>query len=302
MSTRQPWAIIANPVSGRGKGRKLASQVARILTKAGIELRLLWTTRPGEAEWLATYALQKGAKGLLICGGDGTIHEAINGLFAGTDHPDKVSVGIVPAGRCNDFCACLDLPKEPPRIADVVLHGNIRQIDLGRIGKRYFTTVAALGFDSSVSRYVADGQAPSFLFGTSAYFYGTLVQLVRYQHLQVRLRGDSLEFEGPIFLAATGNTPNYGGRMMIAPSAVVDDGLLDLCLVRSVSRLEVLKMLPRIFNGGHVHHPAVSLHRIRKLSIECQEPVWLWADGERIAQTPATIEVVPGALSVLVPV
>ncbi|MCH7997009.1 MAG: diacylglycerol kinase family lipid kinase [Chloroflexi bacterium] len=295
----QRWSIIANPVSGRGKGRRMASRVAELLTRAGVDVDLEWTTRQGDAEQMAIHALEKGVRGLLICGGDGTLHEAINGLFSGTPHPEEVVIGLIPAGRCNDFRACLDLPKEPRRIVDAVLYGKTRRVDLGRVGTRYYATVATLGFDSAVSQYIADGRAPRFLAGTPAYLYGVFVQLVRYRDIRVCLRGDSLDFEGPVFLAATGNTPNYGGRLMIAPGALVDDGLLDLCLVRSVSRRDVLRMLPRIFNGSHVKHSAVSLHQVRTLSIETEEPMWIWADGERVARTPATIEVVPGALSVL---
>ncbi|MEE9199491.1 MAG: diacylglycerol kinase family protein [Dehalococcoidia bacterium] len=302
MGSGQRWAIIANPVAGRGKGRRLATELERLLARSGVEASLLWTTRSGEAERLAADAVGKGTDGVLVCGGDGTVHEVVNGLMGAAEHPEQVSVGIAPAGRCNDLAACLGLPTDLRRIVEAVESGRVRRIDLGRIGERYYATVATLGFDSAVSQYVADGHAPAFLAGTPAYFYALFLQLLRYRDVPVRLRGDSLDFQGHIFLAATGNTPRYGGRMKIAPTAVVDDGLLDLCLVRSVSRLEVLKMVPRIFSGGHVHHPAVSLHRVRRLSIESLEPLWLWADGERVAQTPATIEVVPKALSVLSPV
>ena len=295
------WSIIANPVSGRGKGKRNASRLAQLLNRSGIQINVLWTTGPGEAQWLAGQAVKDGIDGLLVCGGDGTLHEVINGLLSTSKHPDQVPIGIVPSGRCNDLAACLKLPKEPSRIVDTLASSSVRQVDLGRIGDQYYSTVATLGFDSSVSEYVADGRSPRFFVGTSAYLYGAFVQLIRYKDVNVKVSGDSLDFEGPIFLAATGNTPSYGGRMQIAPSAVVDDGLLDLCLVKSVSRVEVVKMVPRIFNGGHVNHPAVSLHRVKRLTIESEAPLWLWADGERMTQTPATIEVVPKALSVLVP-
>ena len=301
MSQEERWALIANPVSGRGQGRRKASKLERILSRSDVKVDLLWTTRSGEAEWLAADSVRKGIDGILVCGGDGTVHEAVNGLLSTTERSEQVPLGIVPAGRCNDLAACLGLPSDPAQIAEVVNAGRVRQIDLGRVGGRYYTTVATLGFDSAVSEYVASGRVPAFLTGTAAYLYTALVQMLQYRDVPVRIRNDSLDFEGRVFLAATGNTSIYGGQMKIAPTAVVDDGMLDLCLVRSVSRLEVLKMVPRIFNGGHVHHPAVSLHRVRRLSIESREPLWLWADGERVAQTPATIEVVPKALSILSP-
>ena len=301
MDAGQRWTVIANPVSGKGKGRKLGGQLARLLARSGIESNLLWTSGPGDAERLVGESISKGAYGIVACGGDGTLHEVVNGVYHSSEHPEALPIAIAPAGRCNDFRRTLKVPKDPMETVGCIVDGSIRRVDLGRIGDRYFTTVATLGFDSAVSQYVADGRHPFFLTGVTAYLYGLLVQLLSYRHVLVRLKGDSLDFEGAVFLAATGNTPIYGGAMRIAPGAVVDDGLLDLCLVRSVNRWEVLKMVPRIFNGGHVHHPAVSLHRLNRLAIESDEALSVWADGEPMGQTPTTIEVVPKGLSVIAP-
>ena len=193
------------------------------------------------------------------------------------------------------------IPSNPAKAVETVSRGTARRIDLGRIGHRYFVTAATLGFDTEVSRYVAEGKPPFFLRGMPAYIYGTLVQLARYRDVEVHLRGDFGEFEGPIFLAATSNTPTYGGRLKIAPSAVLDDGRLDLCLVKSASRWDVVRMIPRVFSGSHVKHPAVSIQPLRRLEIDSNQPLWVWADGEPVAETPATIEVVPSSLAVLVP-
>ena len=123
--------------------------------------------------------------------------------------------------------------------------------------------------------------------------------MIRYRSPWVHLKGDFGEYEGFLLLAATGNTSRYGGRMKITPSAVVDDGLLDVCLVEAVSRREVVRMFPKVFSGKHVSHPAVSMKQTQRLEVESLAPLWLWADGEPIAQTPATIEVVHHALSVV---
>lgn len=301
MDIGQRWTVIANPVSGKGKGRKLGGRVARLLARSGVESNLLWTSGPGDAERLAGESISKGADGIVACGGDGTLHEVVNGVYGSSEHPETVPIAVAPAGRCNDFRRTLNLPKEPMETVSSIVDGSIKRVDLGRIEGRYFTTVATLGFDSAVSRYVASGRHPFFLTGAPAYVYAVLAQLISYHDVPVRLKGDSLDFEGAVFLAATGNTPVYGGAMKIAPSAVADDGFLDLCLVRSVNRWEVLKMLPRIFNGGHVHHPAVSMHRLTRLAIESDELLPVWADGEPMAQTPTTIEVVPEGLSIVAP-
>ena len=295
------WAIIANPVAGRGRARRLAPRLADRLSARGEGVALIWTTAAGDAETLAESAIAAGATRIVACGGDGTVYQVINGLMTAGRPNSDVILGILPLGRCNDLANSLGIPRNPIEAIETILQGIPRCIDLGRIGDRFFATVATLGFDTEVGRYVASGKAPSFLRGRAAYVYGTLVKLIRYKDVEVHLKGDFGEFHGRIFLAATGNTPIYGGGMMIAPLAVMDDGWLNLCLVRSAPRWDVLRMIPRVFSGGHVKHPAVSMEAIRRLEVSSPQPLWVWADGEPVTRTPTTVEVVPKAISVLVP-
>ena len=295
------WAIIVNPAAGRSRAERSAGLLASAIEQKREPVEVSLTAGPGDAEELARKAANAGATRIVACGGDGTVHEVVNGIKSATDGSDDVALGIISTGRCNDFSFALGLPRNSTEAIDYLVRSRVRTIDLGRIGDRYFTTIATLGFDSEVSQYVADGSPPSFLKGTPAYLYGAVVKLITYRSHWVSLKGDFGEFQGAVFLAATGNTSRYGGRMKVTPSASVDDGLLDVCLIRPVPRLEVLRMIPKTFRGRHVDHPAVSMYRTRRLEIDSREPLWLWADGESITQTPATIEIVPGGLSVLVP-
>ena len=298
MGNGAKWTIVANPVSGKGRSRALAMQTGTLLTSAGVSNEVLYTSRPGDAEELARKAVEEGSAGVLACGGDGTLHEVINGVMG---HPlaSEVTVGIIPAGRCNDFVAAMDLPKTADGVAHLIAAGRSRQIDLGAVGHRYFATVATLGFDSAVSQYVADGHVPRFLSGTPSYLYAIFLQIFRYRDAMVHLEGEDFEYSGRIFLAATANTAQYGGNMKIAPGAIADDGALDVCLVQSVSRWEVVKMVPRVFSGRHLSNPAVSMHRVKRLKVEAEAPMPIWADGERVAEAPAEISVVPKALNLL---
>ena len=295
------WAVIANPVAGRSRAERSAGLLARAIEQNGEPVEVSLTAGPGDAEELARKAASAGATRIVACGGDGTVHEVVNGIKSSANGGDGVALGIVSTGRCNDFSYALGLLIKSTEAVDYLVGSSVRAIDLGRIGDRYFTTIATLGFDSEVSQYVAEGSPPSFLRGTPAYLYSAVVKLIKYRSQWVSLKGDFGEFQGAFFLAATGNTTRYGGRMKVTPSASVDDGLLDVCLVRPVPRLEVLRMIPKTFRGGHVDHPAVSMYQTRRLKVDSREPLPLWADGEPITQTPATIEVVPGGLSVLVP-
>lgn len=300
MSTER-WALIANPVAGRGKGRRWAAEVARQLTLRGVDLTLRWTDGRGHGEELTREAVSQGATCVVACGGDGTVHEVVNGLVHSGAAQRGVALGLVPLGRCNDLTRALGVPPHRSAVVDALLSGKSRRIDLGRVGDRYFATVATLGFDSAVAEYIEEGSPPSFLRGTAAYLYGIFVNLVRYRDVWVSLKGDFGQYEGRVFLVATGNTHTYAGRIKIAPSAIVDDGWLDVCLVREAPRREVLRMLPKSFRGGHVTHRLVSLERTRIMEVQSPEPLPIWADGERVGTTPASIEVVPSALRVLVP-
>ena len=298
MKDRAPWTIIANPTSGKGASRDLAIRIGRSLAAADIPNEVLYTRRQGDAESMASAAVDEGRSGVLACGGDGTLHEVINGVMS-RPGGREMTVGIAPTGRCNDFAAALRLPKDARGIGNLIAAGNARRVDLGVVSGRYFATVATLGFDSTVSQFVADGRVPGFLKGTPSYLYAIFVQLFRHKDKFVRLGGDGLDYSGLAFLTATANTRQYGGNMRIAPDAIPDDGVLDVCLVKSVPRREVLLILPRVFNGEHTSHPAVSMHRVKKLTIETDSPMPIWADGERVSQTPAEISVAPGALKLL---
>lgn len=298
MPSRPSWTIIANPVSGKGAGRDLALRLGRLLTDAGVYNEVRYTTKAGDAENMARDAVEDGREGVLACGGDGTFHEVINGVLSGHGGRD-VTVGVAPAGRCNDFAGALSIPKSATGIRDLISSGRTRPVDLGVVGGRYFATVATLGFDSAVSQYVADGRAPAFLKGTPSYLYAIFLQIFRYKDVQVSLEGDDFRYSGRTFLAATANTRQYGGNMQIAPHALPDDGKLDVCLVKSVSRCDVVMILPRVFRGGHISHPAVSIHKVRALRIDADIPMPIWADGERVSQTPAEISVEAGALKLL---
>ena len=288
-------------MAGRGRARLLAPEAQRLLSGTGAKATLAWTETRGHGEELARRAIEDGATRLVACGGDGTVNEIVNALMAYGDAAGRLALMVLPVGRCNDLANALELPKMRASVGEGLLKATTRYIDVGRAGGRYFTTVATLGFDSAVAEYVDRRGHPFFLRGTAAYLCGVFFQLVRYRDVTVQLKGDFGVFQGPLFLAATGNTHTYGGRLRIAPGAMLDDGLLDVCLVRSVPRWKVLRVMPSVFTGKHVHRSEVSMYQTRRLEIDADVPLRVWADGEPLCRTPATIEVLPEALPVLVP-
>jgi diacylglycerol kinase (ATP) len=255
------------------------------------------TTARGDAVKFAMEARSAGAKAVVGCGGDGTLQEIATALDSG-----ETAFGILPGGRCNDFAHALGLSKRdsPESLVKVLLGNKRRKIDLGAMGDKRFLTVATLGFDSEVSRFVETRKM--WIKGTPAYVYGLLRVMLNYRAPRVRLKGDFGTHEGRVLLAATGNAPCYGGAMQIAPGAKLDDGQFQVCVVEEVSRLTILRILPRVLKGTHVSHPAVKLFNTKFLEIETLDtPHWVCADGESLGQTPCRFEVRPKALEVITP-
>ncbi len=294
------WTIIANPVSGRGRARRVGEQVADLLYACGVNADLMMSGAPGDCERIAREVLARGVRQIVVCGGDGTVHEVVNGLA----NSDAV-LGVVPCGRGNDLARALGLSRDVKDVVNTLVHGVDRAIDLGKVGDRFFATVASLGFDTAVAQRMRN-QGTGFLTralevgGTVSYGLTVLRTLSGYRSSFVRMRGDFGVFEGRILLAATANAPFYGSGIKIAPDAIVDDGVLDVCIVADVSRWTVLRMFLSAYSGAHVGHSAVRVVQTRTLQIESDDSLWIFADGEPMCEVPAKIEVVPGALKVRV--
>ena len=288
------WLVIVNPRSGSGRGRKAAELLSREATSLGVGLGFQYTTGAGHAEQLAREAIAGGRKRIAVCGGDGTVHQALQAL-AGTD----VDLGLIPSGRGNDLARALGIPRDPVAAVRLLSCGGIRTIDLGRVNGRWFSTVACIGFDAAVSERANRTAAP--FGGTAVYVWSVLRTLLSFTAPTVRIEVDGAATESPLLLCATANTASYGGGLKIAPKAVPDNGLLDLCAVDALPRLSILRYLPRILNSSHVNLDAVRFQRVRACRLTTDPPLPVYADGEPAGTTPADIEVVPGALGVIVP-
>ena len=302
------FIIIANPISGKGRAKSVAEQAHTALTESGRRGQLVFTSASGDAKRLAHEATSDGIRFVIVCGGDGTLHEVVNGIATVPD----VVLGVLPCGRGNDFAAAIGVPLKSEAAIANLLSGTAIHVDLGRCypnntvetisesrTEHYFTTIATCGYDTEVSRRAAKG-TPLFA-GTASYALAAVETLFYYEPPFVHLEGDFGTYEGLILLAATGITNRYGGGFQIVPNARIDDGLFDVCIIRPVSSLTVLRLLVTLFWGGHVSHPAVSMHQTRTLTIETETPLLLYADGEPMSETPVTIETIENGLVVMSP-
>ena len=191
------------------------------------------------------------------------------------------------------------MPRTLSKAVQTLVEGRAAPIDLGRCGDRYFSTVAAYGFDAEVSAAMEAGQAP--LGGTAGYVLQALRHLRHFTPPQTTLSGSFGRFEGPVFLVASANTRSYGGGMQIAPDANPQDGLLDVCIIEPLTYTQALSLLPSVFLGRHIHHPSVHIVRTDALEISGESERLLSADGEDCGTTPLRITAVPKALRVILP-
>lgn len=285
--------LIVNPAAGGGRAGRLLPSVEHELRGRGVECRAEPTHDLRHAGELAAEAARSGEIAVSI-GGDGLA----GAVAAGLARCGGGVLGVVPAGRGNDLVRTLGIPHELAGACRVVAEGVEREMDLGAVGERMFAGIASAGFDSDANRIA--NEAPAWM-GGLVYAYGALRALATWRPARFTLRvdGEELSFTGYTFAAA--NARAYGGGMLLAPDARIDDGLLDVVVIEEVPRLRFLLNLPRVFRGTHVRRRSVHVLRGREIEAHADRPFTLYADGDPIAELPAVIAVVPRALRVLVP-
>jgi diacylglycerol kinase (ATP) len=284
-------ALLTNPAAGRGNGQRTAAIALPRLTEAGFRVRSLAGRDADESLDLARQSVADGVESLVVCGGDGMVHLAVQAL-AGTD----TSLGIIPAGSGTDVARYLGIPRsDPQRAADVVVGSRVRTIDLARVGPTYFVTVLAAGFDALVNERANRMRWPR---GQMRYNLATLAELRVFRPLPYTLELDGEVRRLEAMLVAVGNGPSFGGGLRITHGALLDDGWLDVVVIKPMSRLQLVRTYPKLYTGAHTRHPQYEHHRVRCVTVAAPGVV-AYADGERIGALPLTIDIVPRSLRVL---
>jgi diacylglycerol kinase (ATP) len=284
-------ALLTNPTSGKGRGATARTAVLPRLREAGFVVRDLIGIHADEALDLARGAVADGVWGLVVCGGDGMVH-----LGAQAVARTGVHLGIIPAGTGNDVARYLDLPrKDPGAAADRIIASTPRSIDLARCGSKWFVTVLAAGFDAVVNERANEMRWPK---GQMRYNLATLAELRTFEPIPYVLDLDGETTRLDAMMVAVGNGPSYGGGLRMTEGAVLDDGLLDVVIIKPMGKTELVRTYPKLFKGTHVTHPQYERHRVRSVTVACPGIV-AYADGERFGALPLTIDCVPGALNVL---
>lgn len=302
--------VVVNPAAAGGRAGRHWPKISRELSDGIGAFKSALTTKPGDATTLVRGAIMSGAKTIIAVGGDGTINEAVNGLCDGDNAPaSDISFGFVMYGTGGDFRRSFDLPKGVSAAIERLKAGRTQTIDLGRLrytasngqpGTRWFNNISSFGFSGEVVRAVNAARFSKLLGGKFSFLWNSFRELRKYQGCKVDLTIDGHTVTENICTAAICNGRFFGGGMMMAPNAMLDDGSFDVVIVRQDPPLTIFDMR-LLYSGAHLKHPNVSVHRGRKVEAKpvSNVPIYLDVEGEAPGSLPATFEVVPRALRVL---
>ena len=282
--------LIFNPAAGRGRARRHVEEAEEHLRSLGAHVESIASQSPDDLTRLAAEGSRGGCDRVVVCGGDGTLHRAVRDFdLAG------VPLALLPLGSGDDFAKVCGIPRNLRAACEVAVRGAIREVDVAHANGIRYLGVAGLGFDSEVARYANENA--KFLRGSAVYLYAILRVLPRFTPHRVRIN----DRDDEIMFATVGNSRQYGGGIRITPAAVIDDGVLDLCIVHRTSRLQLLKTLPLAYSGAHVKKAFVETGRGREFFFEAEQPLDVYADGERVTTTPVRFGLAAGKLKIVVP-
>jgi diacylglycerol kinase (ATP) len=291
--------LVLNPSSGREQGPDHLEQLRVALERKFGEVRTTVTAGDGDAERAAASAAADGCELLFVAGGDGTVNEAINGL-SGAGALDKVTVGIVPFGTGNDFAAALGIPTEPEAALDVLFAGRELRADLGRVNGRVFMNTSGGGFIGEVS--VAVTPQLKTIAGRLAYLIGGAQTLLDFDPVEatITIQPGAVRMTRALYAFAVCNSRLIGGGRLIAPEAIIDDGLLDVCLIDAMSALEFVALARKVAQGDHVSDPRVTYFQANAIDFEFSRETNVNTDGEVFNVRRCEYRVLPKAARFLV--
>lgn len=301
----KPYFIV-NPNSANGATLKRFRDVEPALRNAFPDLDVVFTEGSMHAATLASEAAARGEEMVVACGGDGTLNEVVGGLV---ESDGDAVLAVMPSGTGGDFRRVLGLEREPAAVIEYLRTGRPKPVDTGvlefrdhegKTVRRGFMNIASCGISGQVDHYV--NTSSKALGGKASFFLGSLRGMLNYSNIPmtVLVDGETL-YDGPANLVAAGNGRFFGGGMMVAPDASLDDGLFDVVVFGDLSKLEFVSLSNKIYAGTHLDHPKIHHRRGKVLTVESRSPALIDLDGEQVGTTPLTAEVKPASVRLLVP-
>jgi diacylglycerol kinase (ATP) len=288
------WALVINPVAGQGKGATVGTYVAGYLNSRGIKYEII-IGRSGidQADSLQRFLDRNpDCSGVIAVGGDGLLHLVLQKIT-----PAQVPLAVIPAGTGNDFVRTLGWsPDEIDAILQAVLSKKPQSVDLGLVDGEWFAAILSTGFDSIVNEKANTMSWPK---GPMKYNVAIAIELPRFAPRHYEIVLDDRTISTQAMLIAVANGRSYGGGMLVCPHADIADGYFDVMVLHPVSKLEFIKVFPRVFKGTHITHPAVEI--VRSKSVKISADAVAYADGERIGQLPVSAQCISGAFMTWLP-
>jgi YegS/Rv2252/BmrU family lipid kinase len=295
--------FLVNPASANGKTGKRWPEIARAAHAAGLRGEAIFSERPGQLGDLAREAADEGASLLVVVGGDGTVHEVVNGI-AGRE---GIELALIPCGTGWDFARTHEVPKRLDGALRIAKGGQARPFDLGRATYRadgseqtaWFANMASVGMSGAVAAKA--NSTTKALGAKTSYLYALGTVFARWKNVELRVRVDEEERNGLMEDTIVAVGRYLAGGMMITPDAEPDDELFDVLLIGDLTKTELVRVMPKIYRGTHLPHPKGEVIRGRTVSIEADDPLPIQLDGEQPGTTPVRFEIAPAAIRLRVP-
>ena len=281
------WAIAINPSSGHGKGITVGEAVVHFFAHKKLQYQVFSaSTAQSLRSHLEAFVTRESVEGVICVGGDGLAHLVLQIVV-----PRQIPFAVLPAGTGNDIVRSLgwsldDVTNQLDRITTTAA----QPIDLGNVDSEWFAAILSTGFDSVVNERANRLTWPK---GPQRYNVAIALELPRFAPIEYEITTDTKTFSTKAMLIAVGNGRSYGGGMLVCPQATMSDGLFDVMILEPVSKVEFLKVFPKVYSGSHISHPRVKISRTKKISINANAIAY--ADGERIGSAPISAECVAGA-------
>ena len=286
------FALLVNPAAAGGRARRALPEVVRELGLRSAAHRVIEPASLDEARAAAAEAAAAGDT-VMTLGGDGFV-----GPIAGVLRGAQTALAIVPGGRGNDLARVLAIPSDPRAAVRLAVEGAERLIDVAEVNGAPFVGIASLGFDSDANRIANQSK---MIRGNLVYVYAALRALSGWRPAAFEVVVDGHRHELTGYSVAVGNSRAYGGGMWLLPHAELDDGRLDVLMVEDHSKLKFLRDIPKVFKGTHIGDPLAHLLSGERVEVRADRPFVVYADGDPIAQLPATLTVAKRVLRVIAP-
>ncbi len=303
MANSNRWFAIINPTSGNGSSRKKWPQIESLLSSYNFNFDFAFTEHKNHSPELIQQAIKDGFLNIICVGGDGTLHNIVNGIMKQNDvSSNQISIGIIPIGTGNDWVKTHNIPNDFEKAIQLIKNGNKKTQDLGKIEfldedrkPVYFNNLAGVGFDGFVVSKVHKYKH----FGALAYLTGAVLGLFSFKNFKSKVMVDNEEINSKTLMILVGLCNYSGGGMQLTKEANPFDGLFDISIAKNIGKLDIIKNLTKLFNGKIVNHKKVETLKSNAISITIDENdlPFIQADGELIGKGNIKLSVVPKAFS-----